>query len=272
MSNITIKEYFAVEGSRFSNKDAQIVGPVLTSLAEQGGVTARDVLDSARSENSPLHPYFEWNDHKAADLFRLNQAREMMRSVKITYADQSGVHQARAFHIENAPDKIYSREPRQYRAFQILHGESAFAAQMMKSAFEDLQGWRRKYEPYAPIWENFSRTFATVINQIGECESEIVHPNLPAFTDDAIAELIDWRMRFIDAKITWDSWVEQMRYVIEAIKEAETVFCAADEIKHRDCIRCGKSFLSYSGGNRMCRSCSELKTVRETSEPVARIG
>lgn len=271
MPSIDVKEYFAVEGSPFSNKDARIIGPVIQALSEQGGVTRRDVLDAARSENSPLHSYFEWNDAVAADIYRLNQASKMLQSIKIKYVDGEVVSAVRAFHVEKVTiARDGSQRP--YRAFTVLHGESAFAAQMMHSAFDDLRSWRRKYEPYENVWDNFSNTFRGVINQIDECESEIVHPNLPAFTDDAVAALISWKAQFIDAYLTWTEWVQQMRFVIEAIKEAESVFCATNEIKHRDCIRCGKSFLSYEGGHRMCRSCASLKSVTEASEINCSVG
>lgn len=268
MNAITIKEYFADEGSPFSNKDARVIGPVLERLA---GGTRSEVLDAARPMLSPLHKYFEWNDSIAGELYRRDQAGRMLRAIKIKYADETGLHIARAFHIQHVGSHN-NRTPSKFRSFQVLHGESAFAAQMMQSAMDDLQSWRRKYEPYVPIWDNFSAAFAAVLNQISECESEVVHPNLPAFTDDAISALIDWRLRFIEAALTWDAWVEQMKFLIESIKDAERVFCDASAIHHRDCIKCGKSFLSVDPGHRMCRKCANTKTVNELTVVNARIG
>src|SRR6185312_376711 len=108
-------------------------------------------------------------------------------------------------------------------------------------------------------------TFAEVINQISELEGEVVHPNLPAFTDDAVSALIEWKLTFISVHETWTAWVEQMRFMIEAIAETERVFCASQTMKHRDCMRCDKSFLSYDGGHRLCKSCSSLKGKDDVS-------
>src|SRR5689334_20620055 len=101
MTNITIKEYFARDGSGFSKKDAEKIGPVLYELSTRGAVTARDVVDAARSKNSPLHPYFEWDDKVAADQWRVHDARRMLGSIRIKYLDGGGIttKEARAFQV-----------------------------------------------------------------------------------------------------------------------------------------------------------------------------
>lgn len=57
----------------------------LQRLAELGGgvLTPDAVVNDAKSAKSPLHRYFEWDDKKAADRYRLEQARELIRSVKV---------------------------------------------------------------------------------------------------------------------------------------------------------------------------------------------
>lgn len=49
-----------------------------------GRVTPKLVVDTARDKKSPLHPYFEWDDRKAGEVYRLDQARTLIRSVVIT--------------------------------------------------------------------------------------------------------------------------------------------------------------------------------------------
>lgn len=43
------------------------------------------VVDAARDPASPLHSYFEWHDGEAARLYRLQQARDLVKSARITY-------------------------------------------------------------------------------------------------------------------------------------------------------------------------------------------
>jgi hypothetical protein len=50
-----------------------------------GRLTPAAVLDDARSPKSPLHKYIEWDQKKAAYQHQLDQCRELIRSVKVTY-------------------------------------------------------------------------------------------------------------------------------------------------------------------------------------------
>ena len=50
---------------------------------ENGRLTPEGVLGSARDPGSPIHGEFEWDDAKAGHAHRLDQARSLIRSVKI---------------------------------------------------------------------------------------------------------------------------------------------------------------------------------------------
>ena len=52
-------------------------------------LTPQTVVDEARPVDSPLHPYFEWDDNVAAHHWRLEQARHLIKSVKWRYAEPS---------------------------------------------------------------------------------------------------------------------------------------------------------------------------------------
>jgi len=55
----------------------------ITGLEKSGRITAHAVLDAARPASSPIHDCFDWNDSEAAEKWRLEQARELIRRVKI---------------------------------------------------------------------------------------------------------------------------------------------------------------------------------------------
>jgi hypothetical protein len=269
MTAITIKEYFARDGSEFSKRDAAIIGPVLHEMSKDRGVTARDVVDAARSENSPLHSYFEWNDQKAADEYRLYQGRSMLRSIRIRYQEPGSgeIRESRAFQlVRNAP---YEAEARTYRTFQVLHGDSAFAAQMLGAAYDDLAAWRNKYEPYTHIWQNFGDCFQQIVNQIEEWTEEYRAQSPAGETDTALANLLVWRDQSKDILATWTSCRESIGYVLEAIKNAETAFTKIDERKTRNCIKCEREFESIHSGHRLCTRCLNSKTVNQLKPDAA---
>lgn len=56
----------------------------LTTLeTERGQLTEKTVVEDARSPDSPLHGFFEWDDTRAAEAHRLSQARLLIRRVRI---------------------------------------------------------------------------------------------------------------------------------------------------------------------------------------------
>jgi hypothetical protein len=55
----------------------------LARLEKQGRLTPQEVVDAARNPKSPLHSYFTWNVREAAAMQWLEQARELIRSVKM---------------------------------------------------------------------------------------------------------------------------------------------------------------------------------------------
>ena len=58
----------------------------LEAIAAAHGGTLRpeDVGKAARAADHPLHSRFEWDNAKAAEAHRLDQARSLIRSVKVT--------------------------------------------------------------------------------------------------------------------------------------------------------------------------------------------
>lgn len=52
----------------------------LAAEAPSGLLTAESVVEHAKKEDSPLHELFEWDDSEAAKLFRVQQARQVIRA------------------------------------------------------------------------------------------------------------------------------------------------------------------------------------------------
>ena len=64
--------------------DLAIVAQELGKLeTTQGVLTAKAVLKVAQDRDNPLHEYFEWDDTEAAEKYRLSQAENLIRRVKI---------------------------------------------------------------------------------------------------------------------------------------------------------------------------------------------
>lgn len=96
-----------------------------------GRITPHIVLNDARKVSSPLHNEFEWDDSKAGELHRLDQARTLIRSVKIVIVTET----------QTVKSVAYVRDPgvavgeQGYRAIDNLRTEKGLAHEALVAEF-----------------------------------------------------------------------------------------------------------------------------------------
>jgi len=145
------------EGSRLSG-DAQAVGKELETVQlHSKGLTAHTVLAWARSSHSVLHRYIEWDDAKAAEAHRIEQAGHLIRSVVVLIEPEpSSPQQVELSTVAPAPAKPAAT----VRAFVPVHtaagdrvylstsealADTEYRRQVLKQAHHDLDAVARKY-------------------------------------------------------------------------------------------------------------------------------
>ena len=75
-------KYKVRKGSKISNREAQVIGEFIGSLKDKDGhITTKKIVEGAKSKKSPIHKYFEWENNKAAEQFRLQQGRNLIEQV-----------------------------------------------------------------------------------------------------------------------------------------------------------------------------------------------
>lgn len=257
-ASVSLREYFAAAGSRFTAEDAAIIGPQFEALAEQNAFSEDSVLEVARSSNSPLHRYLTWDDKQAAHERRIDQVRAMMRAIKVRVVVNDRPRVVPAYRVTHAEPKAAFRT-----GHNVLRGESAAAVQKAREAFDALTGWRARYAPYVAVWADFAQAFRGVANQIAESEDAVEARRLEDATDEAMTDLgtcrtalVAWQAKHAAAASTWPALAEQAAFLMEAIDEAEAVFTREQKAGERACLRCGATFQSGGVENRMCRKCS----------------
>jgi hypothetical protein len=136
---------------------AHTVGKELTRLIEKSGgeIQPVAVVNAAKSKTSPLHPCFDWNDKSAAEKYRQDQARYLLRQIVV---------------VQDSDDRA---EPVMVRAFVSVPGEREGliyttvqrAAQsdskwdyVVQTAHEELLAWRNKYKTLT----EFKKVFAAI--------------------------------------------------------------------------------------------------------------
>ena len=71
--------------------DAQVVGETISDIRERnnGMIQAADLVNEARPKRSPLNGLFEWRNGVAAEKFREEQARRVIRAVRTVFDESS---------------------------------------------------------------------------------------------------------------------------------------------------------------------------------------
>jgi hypothetical protein len=126
-----------------------IVSEVLEETYKRHGrLTPQIVLDEATPEDAPLHARFEWDDQKAGHGYRLDQARSLIRTVKLrVIADE--VYDVRKYVSipAKADDPLAARS--YVAADEMTPSEREFALRQMKIDWRIL---RRRWSRYDEFW------------------------------------------------------------------------------------------------------------------------
>jgi hypothetical protein len=115
---------------------------LLSIRRQHGALTPRAVLVEAEPEDSPLHHHFEWDQEAAADAYRLEQARELIRSVMVVYTDSKARNRSvRGFvNVQQA-----GSTGREYKPIEEV-AQDPFARQLvLREAERDWKALRSKY-------------------------------------------------------------------------------------------------------------------------------
>jgi len=147
------------EGSHLRG-DAQAVGEKLARLEAHGRLTPEAVLQDARVDTSPLHPFFEWDDAKAAERHRLEQAGHLIRCVTVVIEpkEPDEARTIRAFVPISAPDNTRSFVP----TMKAL-SDADLRRQVLAQAHSELGAVAKKYRELKELAEVVS-----AIDRVGE--------------------------------------------------------------------------------------------------------
>lgn len=142
----------------FSKVPAQVAGEEINRLYSAGKSSPKDIVDASRPEDAPLHPAFEWNDSVAAELYRQDQARCLVRHiVTVKEVENEEPVYVRAFFKIDPEESTY--EP----TFVIMSDEEK-KKRLLELAKNELKQFKTKY--------NTLKELAKVMKAIDETISE----------------------------------------------------------------------------------------------------
>lgn len=135
---------------------AQVAGETIEALKTALGkenIEPEDLLEASKPEEAPLHTCFEWDDSKAAEKYRLEQATNMIRSVvvKISVEDGEPVITRAFVNVSEKP-----RAKGTFVSIQTALEKENYRQNILRNALFELQTFQRKYATYAELAEVFS--------------------------------------------------------------------------------------------------------------------
>ncbi len=126
--------------------NAQKIGEALTAISNTAGgrLTPKAVLQASKTPTHVLHKHFEWDDSVAADRYRQDQARTLIRCVQIVNEEQED-KPAPAFL------SISDKGGVAYRPLAIVMGSTELQLAVLQRAEKDLESFERRYRDLGDI-------------------------------------------------------------------------------------------------------------------------
>lgn len=121
----------------------------------EGRVTPEAVVEAAKPEDSVLHGLFEWNDGVAAHYYRIDQARTLIRSVRVEFRIEKRVVRSVAY----VHDPLLPPKEQGYRAVVELRRDPEAARSALVSEFSRVSAHLRR-----------ARELATALSLEGEVD------------------------------------------------------------------------------------------------------
>jgi hypothetical protein len=134
---------------------ADVAGRELERISKRHGGELRpeEVVEESREPEAPLHPVFEWDDERAAELHRQEQARGLIRSVRVVYQDADDQPSQRIAYISVRTDPDSDRS---YVSATRVMEEPELKNQAIADAISLLRGVQRRYRELTEleaVWE-----------------------------------------------------------------------------------------------------------------------
>jgi hypothetical protein len=123
----------------FGGVKADVAAGEIDRIQKRDGVcTPKALVDESRDEAAPLHDVFEWDDEAAAESYRVEQARSVIRSVVVTYEESKP--------REIAYLSVVSGDERGYVPTNAVAADPVMHDYAVKDAIRQLNGWVRRAE------------------------------------------------------------------------------------------------------------------------------
>lgn len=111
-------------------------------LDNHGLLKPEIVVDESRPEEAVLHPCFDWVDESAAEKYRIHQARNLIKSVRITKTKDDGTVTAKRVYVNLGESEDNAQA---YHAISDVVRNPEQRAQMIDQVWRELSAIKARY-------------------------------------------------------------------------------------------------------------------------------
>lgn len=136
-------EYF------YKNADAQTVAKEIMSIGESA--SAEQIVEKAKDKKTELHKCFEWDDSKAAEMWRVHQARVLTSNLIVETLDMQDDESPKA------PIRFFVKVEKTsgYKPIENVYKNISEHEALLNQALAELRTFQRKYSRLQELSEIF---------------------------------------------------------------------------------------------------------------------
>ena len=135
------------------NVAAQDAGEYLKNIEQRDGkVSPKTIVDESRPSETLLHNCFEWNDEAAAEKYREEQAKGIIRNIVVV---QTSNERREPVHVRAFVSVENNQEKKQYIAIDTAMNNTDTRQQIIQSALKELDIFKKKYQDLSEFTELF---------------------------------------------------------------------------------------------------------------------
>lgn len=131
-------------GKKHHGVKAQIAGEEIDRIQQRDGVVTKEtLLDESRPEEAPLHPAFEWDDTKAAEKYRLTQAKSIINDIVVEVIRTGEDEPKKVPAFVNVVKGLQNNA--QYLSVDVAMSDEDHRKAVLENAKSEFNAFKRKY-------------------------------------------------------------------------------------------------------------------------------
>lgn len=158
-------------------RDGRGIGGLAPDVAAQelgrieeaaGGLTPASVVEASRDEAAPLHPVFTWDDTKAGENWRRQEARSLIRSIEVIRDDDASKTAVPVFVSVTSPDTS-----QRYMPTATVAADSVLMSSARASLTAQISGIRRTLAGLTWLAQSKGEEHAAIVQALTGLEQAV---------------------------------------------------------------------------------------------------